>query len=102
MLGKPYSGGEIMHKKGSGHESLFERLFGVSSREDREDRVREYIVHRVRHGACLSDVLQEEYVRRNCNRDELNEIVRDPRLIHREREELQSFFADRHLDMHRR
>lgn len=102
MLGKPYSGGEIMHKKGSGHESLFERLFGGSSRDAREDRVREYIVHRVHHGACLSDVLQEEYVRRNCNRDEVNEIVRDPRLIQREREELESFFADGRFDPRRR
>lgn len=91
-----------MQGKEDSREGLFERLFGGNSRRARENRVREYIVHRTRHGACLSDVLQEEYVQRNCNRDEVNEIVRDPRLIQREREELESFFADGRLDPRRR
>ena len=86
-----------MHE-GENREGLFERLFGGNSRTNREDRVREYIIHRVHQGACLDDVLQEEYVQRNCDEDELDEVVRDPRLIHEEREKLEHFFADGHLD----
>lgn len=87
-----------MRKEETTRRSLFERLFAGNSRAAREDRVREYIIHRVRQGACLNDVLMEDYVRRNCNEGELDEIVRDPHLIHGEREELRRFFSDGHLD----
>lgn len=87
-----------MNRAENTRQSLFDRLFAGKVSAEREDRVREYIVHRVHHGAYLKDVLQEEYVQRNCNEDELDEIVRDPRLIHEEREELERFFADGHLD----
>ena len=91
-----------MQEDESTRQGLFERLFGGNSRTAREDRVREYIIHRARQGACLSDVLREEYVQRNCNQDELDEIVRDPRLIHDEREELERFFTDGRLAPRRR
>lgn len=87
-----------MQEHGGTRESFFDRLFRGNSRTAREDRVREYIIHRARQGAYLSDVLREEYVQRNCNRDELDEVVRDPRLIHEEREELKRFFEDGRLD----
>lgn len=87
-----------MKREENAHEGLFERLFGSHGITTREDWVREYIVHRACQGASLSDVLQEEYVQRNCDKDELDEIVRDPRLIHEEREALERFFADGHLD----
>lgn len=77
---------------------IFERLFAGSPRAPREDRVREYIIHRTRHGARLDDVLREDYVLSNCSKDELDEIVRDPRLIREEREELQRLFTDGRLD----
>lgn len=87
-------------------EGLFERIFKGNPRAAREARVREYIIHRTRQGASLREVLQEEYVRRNCSRDELNEVVRDPRLIHEAREELRRLFTDGRLDpelaLHRR
>lgn len=79
-------------------KGLFERLFAGSRRSAREDKVREYIIHRIRGGARVNEVLQEEYVRDNCNRDELDEIVRDPRLIREEREELRRVFEDGRLD----
>ena len=60
---------------------LFEKLLAANSHVSQKERAREYIVHRVHQGGRLSDVLQEEYVRSNCSQDELDEIVRDPRLI---------------------
>lgn len=91
-----------MQKDRSTRKGFFERLFEGNTRTAREDRVREYITHRIHHGACLSDVLQEEYVQRVCSREELDEIVRDPRLVHEEREELKRFFKDGRLDPRRR
>lgn len=80
------------------YEGLFERLFKGNRHTARENRVREYIVHRVRGGARLGEVLKEGYVRRNCDQDELDDIVRDPRLIHAEREEFERFFEDGRID----
>ena len=87
-----------MQEHAENREGILERMFRGNSRKDREDRVREYVVHRVHQGACLEDVLKEEYVQRKCNRDELNEIVRDPRLIQEERETLKRFFSEGALD----
>lgn len=78
-------------------KGIFERMFAGNGRTAREEKVREYIVHRIHGGARLSDVLQEEYVQRGCSRDELDEILRDPRLIHEEREELERFFEDERI-----
>ena len=84
------------------HERLFERLFGNffsgSGRTQREDKVREYISHRLNGGAHLTEVLQEKYVLRNCSRDEVDEIIRDPRLIHEDREGLKRLFESGELD----
>ncbi len=84
------------------HERFFERLFGNffsgSSRPQQEDKVREYIIHRVNHGAHLAKVLQENYVLRNCSREEVDEIIRDPRLIHEAREGLKRVFESEELD----
>ena len=84
------------------HERLFERLFGNffsgSGRIQQEDKVREYILHRLNHGAHLAEVLQEKYVLRNCSRDEVDEIIRDPRLIHEDREGLKQLFESGELD----
>lgn len=87
-----------MHEDRTPRKGFFERLFAGSPRAARENKVREYIVHRTCHGALLNDVLQEEYVKRGCSQNELNEILRDPRLIREEREELQRFFKDGRLD----
>jgi hypothetical protein len=46
-------------------------------------------------GAPLQEVLQEEYVRRNCSRSELEQIIRSPELIGAAREQLgESFRSD--------
>ena len=61
--------------------SFWERLFGSSYPSEREQKVREYISHRIGEGAHLWDVLQEEYVRRNASHVEIDEILDDPALI---------------------
>jgi hypothetical protein len=77
---------------------FFASLFNGYDRTLREDRVREYIVHRLNEGACFKEVLEEGYVRRNCTKEEVDEIIRDPRLIHEDREGLKRFFESGELD----
>jgi hypothetical protein len=49
----------------------------------------------MKEGAPLQGVLQEEYVRRNTSRAELEQIVRGPELIGAAREQLgESFRSD--------
>lgn len=82
------------------HEPMFEKMFGNlfgGIHTPQEERVRVYIGHRLGHGAHLKDVLQEEYVRRNCAKDEIDEIIRDPRLIHEDRESLHRLFESGEL-----
>ncbi len=79
-------------------KKLFGNLFGGSGRLSQEDKVRQYVAHRLGHGAHLAEVIREEYVRRNCSREEIDEIIRDPRLIHDDRVSLQRFFKSDELD----
>lgn len=87
-----------MNRDETPRKRLLDRMFEGNSRTAREEKVREYIVHRIHGGARVSDVLQEEYVQRGCSHDEVDEILRDPRLIHEEREELERFFEDGRID----
>ena len=77
---------------------LFGNLFGGSGRVSQEDKVRQYVAHRLGHGAHLAQVIHEEYVRRNCSEEEINEIIRDPRLVHDDRLSLQRLFESGELD----
>jgi hypothetical protein len=54
-------------------------------RAEREEKVLRYIVHRLNEEAHFHDVLQEPYVRRNCTQEEIDEIVRNPELVHARR-----------------
>jgi hypothetical protein len=48
--------------------SFWDRLFGRNQPSSaREERVVEYIIHRLGEGAHLGDVVREEYVRRNAS-----------------------------------
>jgi hypothetical protein len=68
-------------------------------RAEREEKVLRYIVHRLdEEDAHLSDVLQETYVRRNCTQEMVDEIVRNPELIHSCREHLERVFDSGELD----
>ena len=61
-------------------------------RAEREEKVLRYIVHRLDEDAHLHEVLQESYVRRNCTQEEIEEIVRNPELVHACREHLERVF----------
>jgi hypothetical protein len=68
-------------------------------RAEREEKVLRYIVHRLdEEDAHLRDVLQETYVRRNCTQEMVDEIVRNPELVHSCREHLERVFDSGELD----
>ena len=79
-------------------ESLFERFFGGSQRSWREEKVLRYIIYRVSEGSNLHDVIQEDYVRRNCSQSEIDRIARDPELVRACREYLWRTFGSGELD----
>ena len=57
-------------------------FFGSSARAEREEKVLQYIIHRMNEETSLHDVIREDYVRRNCSQDEIHEIINDPELVH--------------------
>ena len=82
--------------------SFWDRLFSTHQPSQREDRVAEYIIHRLGEGAHLGDVVKEEYVRRNVSPREIEEICSDPRLIEAAHEYLKRDFDSGELDPTRR
>ena len=79
---------------------MFGREHGA--RAVREEKVLRYIVHRLDEEAHLREVLQEPYVRRNCTQEELDEIIRNPELVHACREHTEKFFHSEELAPKRR
>jgi len=82
--------------------TFWERLFSTRQPTEREQKVAEYIIHRLGEGAHLGDVVEEEYVRRNASPLEIEEICSDPRLIEAAREYLKRDFDSGELDPDRR
>lgn len=82
--------------------SFWERLFGRSQPSPREEKVLQYIVHRVGEGAHLQDVVQEDYVRRNASLTEVEEICARPELVQTAREHMERDFGSGELDPNRR
>ena len=58
--------------------SFWDRLFNRDRTSQREERVLEYIMHRLGEGAHLDDIVHEEYVRRNASPQEVEEICARP------------------------
>ena len=82
--------------------SFWDRLFGTNNRSGRQDKVLEYVIHRIEDGANLREVLQEEYVRRNATHHEVQRILENPRLIEAAGEQLREDFSSGKLDPHQR
>jgi hypothetical protein len=82
----------------SERRSFWKRLFSGSRNSAREERVLQYIIHRVEEGAKLREVVQEDYVRRNATSDEVKEICSNPRLVAAARESLGHDFSSGDLD----
>ena len=82
--------------------SFWDRLFGGTRRSPREEKVLEYVIHRIEEGANLQEVLQEEYVRRNAGRGEIRRILENPRLVEAAGEQLREDFSSGKLDPRQR
>jgi hypothetical protein len=81
-------------------QSVFGQFFfeGNPSRAGREEKVLQYVIHRINEDATLHEVLEEPYVRRNCSQDEIDEISSNPELVHACREHLAETFRSGELD----
>ena len=78
--------------------SFWDRIFNTRTSNEREQKVIEYIIHRIGDGAHLRDVLGEEYVRRNASSEEIEDILDNPRLVEAARESMQEDFTSGGLD----
>ena len=83
-------------------KSFWERLFGRSQTSPREEKVLQYILHRIGEGAHLQDVIKEDYVRRNASPTEVEEICSRPELVQTAREHMERDFESGELDPTRR
>jgi hypothetical protein len=55
-------------------------LFGPYPSE-REEKVLEYVIHRLGDGAQLEDIVWEQYVRRHASPDAVQDILDNPELV---------------------
>jgi hypothetical protein len=83
--------------------SLWGQLFLSSPAQvEREEKVLQYIIHRIDEDADLQEMLQEPYVRRNCSQAEIEEIMSSADLVHAAREHLEQTFRSGELDPRQR
>lgn len=75
-------------------ESFWDRIFSIHTYSDREEKVLEYIIHRLGEGASLEDIVKESYVRRNASPEEVEDILDHPRLVEAIREKMEEDFED--------
>ena len=64
--------------------SFWQRLFGrtgSSSLSAHQQKVSHYILGRMENDVPLQQVLREDYVRRNCSKAEVEQIVSSPEFI---------------------
>ncbi len=78
-------------------ERFFRKPLSFHSQE-REQKVIEYIIHRIAEGAHLREVLQEEYVRRNASPAEVEDILQNPKLVEAAHEQMREDFSSGRLD----
>ncbi len=84
-------------------QSLWGQLFLSSpARVEREEKVLQYIIHRIDEDADIHEVLQEPYVRRNCSQAEIDEIMSSADLVHACRKHLEQTFRSGELDPRQR
>jgi hypothetical protein len=86
----------------SKERSFWDRLFSLDYHSAREERVVEYILHRLSEGVSLRDIVREEYVRRNASPVEVQEICSKPELVQAAREHMQQDFSSGEIDPGRR
>ena len=82
-------------------KSFWDTLIGSTGEgpeAERKEKVLQYIIHRLKAEASLREVLQEEYVRRNCTQPEIEEILINPELVHVARGHMEETFESGELD----
>lgn len=80
------------------NESRLGKLMFGDEHSESEEKVLEYVTHRLKDGALLKDVLQEEYVVRNSTQAERDKIRQDPQLGQEAREGLEQYFESDELE----
>jgi hypothetical protein len=86
----------------SNQRSFWDRLFNLDYHSAREEKVVEYIIHRLGEGASLQEIVSEEYVRRNASPAEVDEISSKPELVQAAREHMERDFSSGEIDPTRR
>ncbi len=84
----------------SEQRSFWQRLFGGardSSLNQRQEKVLGYMIGRLDKDVPLQEVLREDYVRRNCSQQELEQIVSHPEFVQAARERLGESFRSEDL-----
>ena len=87
---------------GKGEEVMEREKKSFWDRWAREQRVLEYVVHRINQGVDLVDVVGEEYVRRNASGREIDDILSNPRIVEAARENMQEAFRSGKLNLDKR
>ncbi len=82
--------------------SFWDRLFGTNNPSGRQEKLLEYVVHRVKDGANLQEVLQEEYIRRNATSEDVRRILENPKLIEAAGGQMREDFSSGELDPRQR
>src|SRR5919202_3597361 len=98
MFGKAERVRRLRTKVAERKRPFWDRLFGTNNRSGRQDKVLEYVIHRIEDGVNLREVLQEEYVRRNATAEEIQSILENPRLIQAAGEQMREDFSSGKLD----
>lgn len=83
-------------------KGFWSRIFSSERTSEREEKVLEYIVHRTNEGVSLHDVVEEEYVKRNATKSQIEDVLRDPRLVQSARERMREAFESGELDPSKR
>ena len=93
----------LVRNKGKGFsvseekESRVSKLVFGEDRSESEEKVLSYVTHRLKDGAPIREVLQEEYVVRNSTQAQRDKIRQDPRLGQKAREDLKQYFESDEL-----
>lgn len=81
------------------NESGLRKLLFGADHSEAEEKVLDYMSHRLKDGAHLRDVLEEEYVVRNTTPSQRDEILTSPRLVQEYREGLEQYFESDELKL---
>jgi hypothetical protein len=79
------------------NESGLRRVIFGPDHSEAEDKVLTYVSHRLKEGAHIRDVLEEEYVLRNTTPAQRRELLTDPRLVQQYREGLEQYYESDEL-----